>query len=457
MKPGLYPKTGHSLKDTFIMLLKCLVLTFSFMFIGLVADTQTDKVDAAYFEMQYVTSSCLTRSGWQFTHDKECSAGYYIVAQIKTTDSLASSRTLKVTVNNKTYTWSKTAVNTAVNLSVIYNKNVSQPIDCGYNNSSVCSNSNMPSGFSYKGGTLILPTSYMQYKVTFGGGGKYLGSDYTASNVTATIIDDYYPSSISGVTVSGSSTSWTKSSVSVSVSGATDLVSAVTYKYGTSAGMAESPSSLTTIGGNNVSVTFTTEQDKTYHVYACDASNNCRYTEKTFSVRIDKTAPTVTGTFAVVDGDTSNNPIVGAISGYTNSKTIRVSSMPSTITDSSSGIAYYEIKARCDTCTTKQIYAKSATKPTTSTKGDLLTTEATWTVELLVYDAASNITKKTFDITYDASTPEPIGDDLDCWSGWGESWGGYPIENGYAQDSSWVECYSTHPDEEPYRYIVTSG
>ena len=46
MKPELCKKTGYSLKDTLIMLIKCLVLTMAFLFLSF--NINKDKVKSAY-------------------------------------------------------------------------------------------------------------------------------------------------------------------------------------------------------------------------------------------------------------------------------------------------------------------------------------------------------------------------------------------------------------------------
>ena len=55
MKPGLCKKTGYSCRGTFITLIKCLVLTMAFFFLGI--SFNSTKVEAVYFTHKNLISA----------------------------------------------------------------------------------------------------------------------------------------------------------------------------------------------------------------------------------------------------------------------------------------------------------------------------------------------------------------------------------------------------------------
>ena len=75
MKPVLCKKTGYSSLDTFIALIKCLVFTMAFLFLGINLDTKkisatTDYIvgEDLYYLRLVQTSGLVTDVGTRFTH-----------------------------------------------------------------------------------------------------------------------------------------------------------------------------------------------------------------------------------------------------------------------------------------------------------------------------------------------------------------------------------------------------
>ena len=152
-------------------------------------------------------------------------------------------------------------------------------------------------------------------------------------------------------------------------------------------------------------VTFTSKGQGTYtfKLQVLDRAGN--KAEKTDTIYYDSVAPTASGSLTFADGDLSDNDIT-PLSGYTNTSSLELTSLPS-YTETGSGIIKYKI---VEVVTTTIIW-DSATIPTVGTIGDPFALPDAEDVSIYMfaiaaYDRAGNVSETaSFQVTYDTTAP----------------------------------------------------
>ena len=352
MLPGLCKKTGYSLKDTFIMIIKCLVLTMAFLFVNLTS--QNSLINAETIELKSGTPG-LTLSLDQY--NSGIYNEYSWTAKISSVETSSTGHKYAYLRFQITHTgW--------------FNYVKANKISVGYWHSDA-SRINPHSDFSWSW-------------ATYDDGSRY------KSVTTKDKTDNYYknPGKVGHIAI-------------VFVEGVTGLNALGCVSSG---GQTLSQYGITSFDSTAETIFYMPyawlRDSLRIMFYTTDSTDTA---SKLGYVLFENNLPPSVSSFSVSDGDTSNGT---SPSGYTNSKKVNVSI--GTISNVM-GTAKYMI-GRCDgqtsgdeSCVT--IYSESSTKPSTVTMDSSLATGYN-TFILIVKDSSSGKEAKKYAyIYYDATAP----------------------------------------------------
>ena len=438
MKSGLWKKSGYSLKDTFITVIKCLVLTWAFFLIGI--NVNDNKVKAAdKFSFSITAYDNLTIDGTNI-YLEDYSEGVSYVKFKTTSLTVWNNHQNSVQMDALSTFGSLASANSADN---VYSSNgVTQKEDglaqktiyitiVWYDNTkySFCQNSTNLCGevgvkgatasatnasLYYKGTSAVFDTfsrqatsvHYRPYDLTYeylritcsnavGGGQSYEMRYYDRAKPT---IDKF--KAVGGVKDSMGVYYFNTTDVSVELS-AYDNTSSSLLKYCIQ-DSSKSSNNCTWSDSGVVPTSYTaTTTGLTHKISLHVKDNRGNIATSEISIHVDLWAPTVES-FVVKSATTS------AQTGYTNTTNLSFEILnPS---DTSSGINQYQLHYSYNGGTEYYFDYYEKTAPTTvdfynSSNSRGLSAQGRYKIVLKIFDLVSNCTTVSFDIIYDTEAP----------------------------------------------------
>ena len=396
-------KTRYTLYKTLFYVIKCIFLMCAFLFVGLF--NEQDKVEAASVAFNTNnTSACWNASGTTLNVTSNCTKYEYVVnfSHSVTNGSVTSIEEFYVNVGSTSYggqmyTQSGSGQKMRcrgskvknINLTITYSSSAtSVTYSSSYTRTElkICTSMGTDNNVS-----ITIPTSQLSYsltlkanmKVTYKKAGS--GVEYPSSIIT---IADAAAPTVPVVISNSSSGNWSKTDVYIKVGNSTDVFSGVSYyqySYDKSSWHSDIDGTCTSGGAasyNNSSGacgSWRAERNNTVYFRAVDAAGNVSGASSGTTVKIDKTAPTLsvgtpsTGTVTGSGTGTIYVAKAGATLTVTFSDSLGLSSYSSTsyyrykwcTSSSSCSASYVSINSASGSRTEKSVYG-TVTVPSSS-------------------------------------------------------------------------------------------